>query len=191
VAGISLVALVAGAGCVHSLPGRVSSSIHRGPTCAPGAVLPRIVGSVRAADRSDDVAASDGGRTCGWSTYGSKVGSNDYSRTLPSFSALTIEGPVAMRHGLGQGVGAGPRDQPLEHEDRRPMASQKTLGDTPMARRTVAAIGDCPAGFGHTRCECQRCGTHLQAVTTDDILSGACGICGSSELVPVRADAGA
>lgn len=49
--------------------------------------------------------------------------------------------------------------------------------DKPIGRRFSA--------FGHIRCECQWCGSQLNGLAIDDVLSGVCGACGGSEIVPV------
>ncbi len=41
------------------------------------------------------------------------------------------------------------------------------------------------SAYGYVRCECRRCGSHLNALAMGELLMGVCGNCGSTESTPV------
>ena len=65
------------------------------------------------------------------------------------------------------------------------VASPKGGSDLGQQLRGLRVAGGPFDAFGHTRCECRHCGSHLKGVARNGLVTGVCGTCGSSEVTPV------
>lgn len=65
------------------------------------------------------------------------------------------------------------------------MAPPEGSSDLGEELRRLGLTGEPFDAFGHRRCECRECGSHLKGVARNGLVTGVCGTCGSSEVTPV------